>query len=172
VTLADLLPALPRVKERKHRQADTIRRLRREKRELLDRERAADDYFTRLLADRATVYAAWESAEQKRQEAETVAACALDENGDLTAEVTELRRQLAPFLAAEANANRVDVPPMERDTSNPADQATGPINVTTLWEALNVHYTGPDAANPTHVPSWAREDDTVPVPTVREGEAR
>lgn len=81
-------------------------------------------------------------------------------------EIAYLRQRLAPFLAAEANTHRVDVPPMERDTTDPADQATGPIYVQPLWEALNVHYTGPDAAKPTHVPSWAREDDTVPVPVI------
>lgn len=50
-------------------------------------------------------------------------------------EIAYLQKRLAPYLADEANAHRVTVPPMERDTSDPADQATGPINVTALWEA-------------------------------------
>jgi len=83
------------------------------------------------------------------------------------AEIDYLRKRLAPFLAAEANENAVTVPPMVRDTSAVEDQATGPIYVQTLWDALGV---GPTAAvtDPGRVPpSWARsEDDTAPVPVV------
>lgn len=53
-------------------------------------------------------------------------------------EIAYLRARLAPFLAAEANAHRIDVPAMERDTSHPADQATAPIDVRPLWAALGV----------------------------------
>ncbi|WP_020135118.1 hypothetical protein [Streptomyces sp. 351MFTsu5.1] len=53
-------------------------------------------------------------------------------------EIAYLRERLAPYLAAEANANRIDVPAMERDTSHPADQATAPIDVRPLWAALGV----------------------------------
>jgi len=87
-------------------------------------------------------------------------------------EIDYLRKRLAPFLAAEANAAAVTVPPMVRDTSAIEDQATGPIYVQTLWEALGV---GPTAAvvDPGRVPpSWARsEDDTAPVPVVEPGPA-
>lgn len=58
-------------------------------------------------------------------------------------EIAYLRKRLAPFLAAEANANRIDVPLMERDTSHPADQATSPIDVRPLWDALGI---GPTTA--------------------------
>ena len=58
-------------------------------------------------------------------------------------EIDYLRKRLAPFLSAQANANRVDVPPMERDTSAIEDQATGPINVTALWEARDAGLLGP-----------------------------
>ncbi|NUQ95182.1 MAG: hypothetical protein HOY79_01015 [Streptomyces sp.] len=55
-------------------------------------------------------------------------------------------------IAAEANANRVDVPPMYRDTSDPADQATTPIDVKPLWEAFKVATVtvvdNPDAVDP------------------------
>jgi len=148
VTLNDLIPALRGNGIR--RAVDKVTELRDENRKLLTRQMAADDYFALLVQDRNEVYAAWEFAEQKRQEAETVAACALEANEDLTAEVAELRRQLAPFLAAEANAHRVDVPPMERDTSDPADQATGPIDVRTLREAANAGLLGP-VTDPGHV---------------------
>ncbi|WP_282790840.1 hypothetical protein [Streptomyces sp. CC224B] len=80
-------------------------------------------------------------------------------------EATDLRLQLAPYLAAEANATSITVPPMCRDTSHPDDQATDPhgINVRPLWEALGVGAVvildSLHAADPEHVlrPSWARE---------------
>jgi len=156
VTLTDLLPALPRAKERKHRQADTIRRLRREKRELLDRQRAASDYFARLLADRADVYAAWEDERRKRENAEQAAAAMQSERDELLEECAEWRveaqtlsKRLAPFIAAEANANRVDVPPMQRIG---ADQDTAPagIDVWTLRQAADAGLLGP-VTNPGHV---------------------
>ena len=46
-----------------------------------------------------------------------------------------LQARFGPQLAAEANANRITVPPMVRDISAVEDQATGPIDVTALWEA-------------------------------------
>jgi hypothetical protein len=61
---------------------------------------------------------------------------------DLTAErdhwrddALALRARFGAQLAAEANANRIDVPPMIRDTSAIEDQATGPIDVRPLWAA-------------------------------------
>jgi len=64
---------------------------------------------------------------------------------DLKLERDELRDQLAalrvkfgPQLAAEANAAAVTVPPMVRDTSDPADQATQPIPVLTLQQAHGI----------------------------------
>jgi septal ring factor EnvC (AmiA/AmiB activator) len=72
------------------------------------------------------------------------------------AEVARLRDELAPHRAAEANVNAVDVPPMERDTSAVEDQATAPIEVLTLPQAFGT--------DPAHVPSWARDTDTQPIP--------
>jgi len=57
------------------------------------------------------------------------------ERDGLRDELAALKRRFGPQLAAEANANRIDVPPMVRDTSAIEDQATGPINVRTLHEA-------------------------------------
>lgn len=72
---------------------------------------------------------------------------------ELHDEVVRLRAQLAPYLAAEANAEAVTVPLMVRDTTAFEDQATGPIYVKTLWEA---HGIGPVATtDPAHIPSWA-----------------
>jgi hypothetical protein len=151
VTLTDLLPTR---RERKHSPANIIRRLREDIAKLLDWQMAADDYFARLVADRADVYAAWECEAQARQEAEDVAAATRTDLDAAEAELGYLRKRLAPFLAAEANANRITVPPMVRPIDGPEDQATGPIYVQPLWDALG---TGPTAAvtNPSRVPSWA-----------------
>lgn len=64
---------------------------------------------------------------------------------DLTAENEQLRDELAalkirfgPQFAAEANAQRITVPPIVRDTSAIEDQATQPIPVLTLQQAHGI----------------------------------
>lgn len=185
MTLTDLLPIRREKPRRKHRADDRIADLkarheqqlaglRQENVALLNRQAAADDFFmlqdqylTGLEADLA-------AAVQRRERSDEVLASyqadldeALAENGRLTDELLALRARFGPQMAAEDNAHRVDVPPMVRDTSAIEDQATGPIYVQTLWDALGV---GPAAAvtDPGRVPpSWARsEDDTAPVPAV------
>lgn len=88
-------------------------------------------YLERTLADTIA----------KRAEAEMVVVCQAAEIDDLKAERDQLQAELAtvrsvlaPHLAAEANAAAVTVPQMERDTSAIEDQATAPIQVTTLRE--------------------------------------
>lgn len=51
---------------------------------------------------------------------------------ELQLENHELRTEVTALRAAAANATRVDVPPMVRDTSAIEDQATQPIP---LWQA-------------------------------------
>ncbi len=70
---------------------------------------------------------------------------ALEDLAAAREEIGALRAELAPHRARKANAHRVDVPPMERDTSNPEDQATAPqgIDVTALWEARDAGHLGP-----------------------------
>jgi hypothetical protein len=157
VTITDLIPGLKGNGSR--RAVDKIAELRDENRKLLTRQMAADDYFALLMQDRDEVYAAWEFAEQARQEAEMVAACMQSERDEWRDEALQLRARFGPQIAAEANAQRVDVPPMVRDTAAMEDQATGPIYVKPLWEALDVRYAGPGAASPTHVPAWAVADE-------------
>ena len=158
MSFANLIPALKGSGSR--RAVDKVEELREDNRKLLDRQLTADDYFALLAQDRNETYAAWEFAERKRQEAEQVAMCALEENAGLIAEVEHLRLQLAPFLAAEANANRIDVPPAVRDTSAFEDQATAPIDVRELRErfasgpVVSLHHS-PQAADPGHIPAPA-----------------
>lgn len=74
----------------------------------------------------------------------------LEDLREATAEVADLRARLAPYLAAEANATAVSLPPLERDTSDPADQATEPVRVLTLAEAFGSN-------DPAHIPRWAQD---------------
>lgn len=126
----------------KHHPDTIIRSLRQDIAKLMNWQAAADDYFALLTQDRNDVFAAWQWAEQQRQEAETVAACIQSEHDALAAEVAWLRQKFGAQLAAEANAARVDVPPMVRDTSAMEDQATGPIYVQPLWDAANAGLLG------------------------------
>lgn len=74
------------------------------------------------------------------------------ERDGLAEELAALKRRFGAQIAAEANANRVTVPPMYRDTSDPADQPTAPIDVKPLWEALRLGTVtvvdNPDAVDP------------------------
>jgi hypothetical protein len=152
----------------RRRAVDRVAELREENSLLLNRQAAADDYFTRLMDDLSQMYTAWRHSEWKAECAEGLALarqvelCELrTERDQLVDEVRALRSQLAPYLAAEANAQSVTVPPMVRDTTAIEDQATGPIDVRPLWQALDI---GPVAAtDPAHIPSWA---DTEELPVV------
>jgi len=178
VTLTDLIPALGRPKPRKANRAETKLRkvedqlaaVRQDNVKLLTRQAAADDYFALLIQDRDQVYGAWQFAEQKRQDAETVAVCALEESARLTAELTWWREKFGQQVADEANAHAVDVPPAIRPISGPEDEATGPIDVRDLrarfagGPVVSLHHS-PQAVRPDHIPSWA---ETTPLPVVDE----
>ena len=134
----------------RHRSA-TPAELREENRLLLAREVAAADFFALLIRDRDDVYAAWQQSQERAADAELVVVCQQAAIEELTAEVTALK-------AALANASRVDVPPMERDTRHGADQATTPIDVRELRDRFNagpvvtLHHS-PQAANPARIPA-------------------
>ncbi|MEV0220814.1 hypothetical protein [Streptomyces sp. NPDC050704] len=118
---------------------------------LLNRQAAADDFFELLMHDVVTTNAGLHRVEELRQDAEVEAAQMQSERDDWRDEALALRAKFGPQLAAEANAHRIDVPPMERDTSAIEDQATGPIPVITLQQAFGT-------TDPAHVPAWASRD--------------
>jgi hypothetical protein len=137
------IPFAGRRDRRKHSPDTVIRNLRDDIAKLMNRQAAADDYFAILTQDRDDVYAAWRWAEQQRQEAEMVAACVQSERDEWRDEALRLRAKFGPQLAAEANATRIDVQPMVRDTTAIEDQATGPIYVQPLWDAAAAGLLGP-----------------------------
>jgi uncharacterized coiled-coil DUF342 family protein len=83
----------------------------------------------------------------QREEDAIAAAATIDnltaERDGLAEELAALKHRFGAQIAAEANANRIDVPPMVRDTSAIEDQATGPIYVRTLREAAAAGLLGP-----------------------------
>lgn len=127
-----------------HRAYDRIAQLRDENVRLMNRQAAADDYFAVLMNDRADMYAAWQHAEHRANladdiaESRLVAACKATERAEQAdQQAADMLAELLELRAYRAEAEAVTVPPMVRDTSNGADQATTPIDVRPLWNALN-----------------------------------
>jgi hypothetical protein len=142
VTLADLMPVrlgvLKPTRQPKHRASDEVERLR------LKLGWANDLIRTQAVQiGDAEIRNDWTSACQAQAE-ELVVKLQADvddltaERDQLAEELAALRLRFAPQLAAEANATRITVPPMIRDTSALEDQATGPIDVRPLWDALGI----------------------------------
>jgi hypothetical protein len=153
-----ILDTVPWLRPAKHSPEGVIRRLRTEVASLRDFKAEADAFkagadvhFARLVADRDDVYRCWQKAAADRDTAEQLAACLAEDNALLW-------RRLAPFEAAEANRNAVDIPPGVRDV-DPDDQPTHPtgIHVKTLRDALGI---GPVHAvtNPGQTTPGAREE--------------
>lgn len=146
MTLTDLLPI--RRDRRKHSPDSVIRNLRDENVRLLTRQAAADDFFALLIQDVLSANAGLQRVEALRQDAEEAAAQMRMERDEWRDEVLALRARFGPQLAAEANAVRIDVPPMVRDTTAVEDQATGPIDVRPLWAARDAGLLDPSHAAP------------------------
>lgn len=135
MSLIDRIPTRRPRPARKHRATDEVERLRLKLTwadSLIKTQRVQ-------LAD-AEALRAWTASQQTKAE-ELVVKLQADvddltaERDGLAEELAALRRRFAPQIAAEANANRITVPPMVRDTSAIEDQATGPIPVLTLHQA-------------------------------------
>lgn len=136
-----------------HRASDEVERL-----------REVNDRLVAQLAAAKTSVIGLERALAKTRahqaEAEQVVVClaadlddAAQELEQRNADVTALRRQLAPYLAAEANAGAITVPEMVRDISAIEDQVTAPIDVRPLWAALGNVVATPGSADPAAPPA-------------------
>ncbi len=152
------------------RAADKVEELRAENRTLLRQKAAADDAFTLLHQERREALDSADALRVRLAEAQLDAGCLARTVDDLTAErdglyeeVVALRIRLAPYEAAEANEQAVTVPPMVRDTSATEDQATTPIDVRPVWDALGIGpvttVDNPAATSPAHIPAWALSDE-------------
>lgn len=129
-----------------HRALDRIAELRYENVRLMNRQAAADDYFAILMQDRADMYTAWRDAVHRADLADDiatarlVAACeAVTRAEEAEQDVADMRAELLELRAYKAENTAITVPPMVRDTSAVEDQATAPIDVRPLWDALREH---------------------------------
>lgn len=149
MTLTSILPRL--AGNGSHRIQDENDRLKRTVAKLRRWQEQANDYFQRLTADRAEVYVCWQDEHDRRLAAETVASQMQSDRDAWRAEALALRARFGAHIAAEANANRVNVPPMQRIG---ADQETAPqgIDVRSLRDAAAVGPIGP-VMDPGHVAS-------------------
>jgi chromosome segregation ATPase len=108
-------------------------------------EREVDSKDCELVGLATRVSELYTERNQLEEQLDTAAidlSTALDDLRLEREETARLREQLAAYKSREANANRVDVPPMVRDTSAIEDQATGPIDVRALWEARDAGLLG------------------------------
>ncbi|MGC5534300.1 hypothetical protein [Streptomyces sp. SR-10] len=151
----------------KHRAADKVAEL---KQQLKNQQAETVSAFGQLIGAADTIAileADLDDVRAKRAEAEQVVVCLAADLEDLAAENIDLldrnealQRQLAPFLAADANANAITVPSAERDTAAFEDQATAPIDVRelqarfTAGPVVSLQYS-PQAADPAHIPAPA-----------------
>ncbi|WP_181011132.1 hypothetical protein [Streptomyces sp. SM13] len=151
----------------KHRAIDKVAAL---KQQLKDQQAETVSAFGQLIGAADTIAileADLADVRAKRAEAEQVVVCLAADLDDRTAErneareeIRQLHAQLAPYLAADANANAITVPAAERDTTAFEDQATAPIDVRELrarfaaGPVVSLHYS-PQAADPTHIPAPA-----------------
>ncbi|MGA4964450.1 hypothetical protein [Streptomyces pseudogriseolus] len=158
MTITDLIPVLKGTGRR--RAADKVEELRRDLKKAVTFLYAAGDEIALLRNDLA-------DAHKKQGEAEELVVKQLADIDELTEErdywrdtALALQKRFAAELAAEANASAITVPPMVRDTSAIEDQATGPIDVSPLWEAAATGRLGP-VTDPGRI---GPDDDTQPIP--------
>lgn len=136
MTLNDLIPALKGHGRR--RAVDEVQRLRSNEIALLTNLHAAGDEIA-LLREDLTV------ARGRQAEAEELVVQQQADIDDLTAERDQwmaealaLKARFSAQLAVEANTHRITVPPMIRPVDGPEDEATAPIDVQPLWDALSI----------------------------------
>lgn len=134
MSVLDHIPALKGNGRR--RAVDEVERLRRDLALALSHLHAAGDELAFVKQER-------DEARAKRAEAEEIVVQQQADIDELTEERDELRTKVAAYWAADANAHRIDVPPMVRDTSALEDQATEPIDVRPLQEAAALGLLGP-----------------------------
>ncbi|CAL9663822.1 hypothetical protein SUDANB1_07110 [Streptomyces sp. enrichment culture] len=141
MSITDLLPARisrPGRPVRKHRAVDEVTRLR----SLLDGANALIRGLQLQVADRD---AALDDTRAMQAEAEELVVKQQADIDDLTAERDQwrdealaLKARFSAQLAADANTHRITVPRMVRPVDGPEDEATAPIDVRPLWDALGI----------------------------------
>ncbi|WP_405506467.1 hypothetical protein OG323_06475 [Streptomyces cyaneofuscatus] len=137
----------------KHRAVDKVAELEAENEALVRQVLGAMEYIGQLELVNACLTDTARKVTEQRD-------AAWGERDGFQRELVASRALLAPFLAAEANANAITVPASVRDTTAFEDQATAPIDVSdfrtrfTVGPVVSLHHS-PQAADPTHIPAQA-----------------
>jgi len=143
----------------KHRAVDRV--------EFLEGELAEAKQWRRQLSTECDEYACKvielaneiDGEKTARQAAEETAESLAGELAAAAEEIERLRRQLAPYLAAEANEQAVSVPAWVRDTSAEEDRATAPLDVAELRDTHNTTATAWKASDTRVIPLQQRGDE-------------
>lgn len=152
MTLTDLIPSLSgkprprkanRIETKLRKAQEHLAAVREDNAKLLDWQAGADDFFAILMHDVVTTNAALGLEQQLRDEAEAVAEQMRVNRDEWRDRALQLQARFGAQIAAEDNANRIDVPPMIRPIDGPEDMATGPIDVRALWDARDAGLLGP-----------------------------
>ncbi|MFD5910301.1 hypothetical protein ACFWHL_16440 [Streptomyces massasporeus] len=159
MSITDLIPALKGHGRR--RAVDEVERLRSNEITLLTNLHAAGDEIALLQQDLAEARQKQVEAEEIAVQQQAVAGSLAEERDYWRDQALALKARFGPHLAAEANANRITVPRMQRDTSAIEDQATGPIDVRPLWAARDAGLLGGPVTDPGRT---GPDDDTQPIP--------
>ncbi|MER8220945.1 hypothetical protein ABTZ58_10195 [Streptomyces sp. NPDC094143] len=136
MTLNDLIPTLKGHGRR--RAIDEVERLREREQQLETALGAAGDEVALLRWDLTVAHHQLGEAQEIVVQQQATVDSLTEERDYWRDEALALKARFGPHLAAEANANRIDVPPMIRPIDGPEDQATGPIDVRPLWDAVGI----------------------------------
>jgi hypothetical protein len=141
VSIANLLPVRIGLLDRparKHRAVDEVTRLR----SLLDGAHALIRGLQLQVEERDTALAKTAARQLESEEVIVQQLVNLEdlraERDELLAELLALKARFGAQLAAEANDQAITVPPMVRPIDGPEDEATAPIDVRPLWDALGI----------------------------------
>jgi hypothetical protein len=136
VTLNDLIPALKGHGRR--RAVDEVERLREREQQLETALGRAGDEVALLRWDLTVAHHQLGEAQEIVVQQQATVDELTTERDHWRDEALSLKARFSAQLAADANAHRITVPPMVRPVDGPEDQATGPIDVRPLWDALDI----------------------------------
>ncbi|MFJ4356866.1 hypothetical protein ACIP25_11415 [Streptomyces massasporeus] len=136
MTLNDLIPALKGHGRR--RAVDEVERLKEREQQLETALGEAGDEVALLRWDLTVAHHQLDEAQEIVVQQHATVDELTTERDYWRDEALALKARFSVQLAADANANRIDVPPMIRPIDGPEDQATGPIDVRPLWDAVGI----------------------------------
>ncbi|GGV92000.1 hypothetical protein [Streptomyces massasporeus] len=122
----------------RRRAIDKVAELRRDLSLALSQMHAAGDEIALLQQDLAEARGMQAEAEEIVVQQQATVDELTTERDYWRDEALALKARFSAQLAVDANTHRIDVPPMIRPIDGPEDQATGPIDVRPLWDAVGI----------------------------------